>query len=154
MKKNIIVGISDYQVARSPHILITYALGSCVGTAVFDKENRIGGLSHILLHDSTLFQNTEVKKYADTAIPAMVSKLLAYGAKKENLVAYIAGGAQTLIKPAALYYEIGNSNIQAVRQALQKLSIPILAEEVGGFAGRTMSLDLESLQINIKTVKC
>ncbi len=37
------VGISDYKVAKSPYKLITLGLGSCVGIAIYDKINKVGG---------------------------------------------------------------------------------------------------------------
>ena len=52
MSKNIVVGISELAVAQVPDILVTYALGSCVGICLYDPVARIGGLSHILLPSS------------------------------------------------------------------------------------------------------
>ncbi|QOR35338.1 chemotaxis protein CheD [Clostridium sp. 'deep sea'] len=155
MKKEFVVGISDYKITKNPNKLITYALGSCVGTVILDPINKIGGLSHILLYDSTLFnKNIEVKKYADTAIPDMVNNLIIYGAKRSNLMAYIAGGAKTFLKEKVTsYFDIGNSNIKAVKQVLKELKIPIVQEDVGGSVGRTMSIDLENLKVFIKYAK-
>jgi len=36
-------------VAARPGVLITYALGSCVGVCLYDRLTGISGLSHILL---------------------------------------------------------------------------------------------------------
>ena len=52
MKNALIVGISDYKLAKDPQVLATYALGSCVGICLYDPEARVGGLSHIMLPDS------------------------------------------------------------------------------------------------------
>lgn len=38
MSANIKIGISDLNVARSPDVLMTYALGSCVGICLYDRE--------------------------------------------------------------------------------------------------------------------
>ncbi len=44
MSMEIKVGISDYKVAKSPpYKLITLGLGSCVGIAIYDKINKVGG---------------------------------------------------------------------------------------------------------------
>ena len=37
MSATIQVGISDLYVARSPDIVMTYALGSCVGICLYDR---------------------------------------------------------------------------------------------------------------------
>ena len=38
MSDLLVVGISDYKVAREPETLVTYALGSCVGICIYDKN--------------------------------------------------------------------------------------------------------------------
>lgn len=48
MSNLIIVGISDFKIAQTPDVLITYALGSCVGTCLYDSQIRLAGMSHIL----------------------------------------------------------------------------------------------------------
>ena len=46
------VGIADINIAHAPNILVTYALGSCVGVCLYDKVNKIAGLAHILMPSS------------------------------------------------------------------------------------------------------
>lgn len=38
------VGIADLNTAVSPKKLITVGLGSCIGIAIYDPNNKIGGL--------------------------------------------------------------------------------------------------------------
>lgn len=152
MFKEIKVGISDFKVSKSPDKLITIGLGSCVGIAIYDKASRIGGLSHIMLPDSTLF-NKEVKpeKFADLAIPKMVAEITR-GKMKGNLVAKIAGGASMFNFPGVeTFNNIGNRNILAVEKKLKELGIPILASHTGGKVGRTMIVNLDTFTVNIKT---
>ena len=56
LEEAIKVGIGDYKVANAPQSLITVALGSCVGIALYDPISKVGGLSHIMLPDSTAFR--------------------------------------------------------------------------------------------------
>ena len=78
----LIVGISDLKVSNNPgDVLITYALGSCIGVAVFDPKARVGGLLHFMLPDSTLDANkakTTPAMFADTGIIAFVQILLCH----------------------------------------------------------------------------
>ena len=46
---NITIGISDLKACRAPDVLVTYALGSCVGICLIDSVAGGGGLSHIML---------------------------------------------------------------------------------------------------------
>ncbi len=52
-----------------PGLLTTIGLGSCVGIALYDKQNKIAGLAHIMLPSSKEIKNNENKaKFADTGI--------------------------------------------------------------------------------------
>ncbi len=44
-----IVGIADMKIARAEGVLITYALGSCVGICLYDPFIKLGGMVHIML---------------------------------------------------------------------------------------------------------
>lgn len=57
----IIVGISDQKLCKSPDVLVTYALGSCVGICMIDKVLGIAGLAHIMLPDSSAIPNDKNK---------------------------------------------------------------------------------------------
>ena len=59
----IIVGMADLNVVKSPGGLTTLGLGSCVGIALYDSVNKIAGLAHIMLPDSTKIQNNSIGAY-------------------------------------------------------------------------------------------
>ena len=148
------VGIADLNVAFSPDKLITVGLGSCVGIAIYDKAIGIGGLAHIMLPDSSQFNKiTNEIKFADLAIPILVEDMIKKGAKLKNMRAKIAGGASMFNFPdKSIIMDIGNRNGIAVKNALKILSIPILAEDIGGNKGRTLIFDTSSGLLFIRTV--
>lgn len=148
------IGIADANVVSSPDKLITIGLGSCVGIAIYDKCKAIGGLAHIMLPDSTQFNNvTNPLKFADLAIPILVDKMIKLGAMKSNLKAKIAGGASMFnFSDRNMVMDIGSRNSESVRKALAKLSIPLIGEDVGGNKGRTVIFDTSSGIVQIKTV--
>ncbi len=149
---NIKVGISEYKLAKSPDTLITLGLGSCVGIAIYDRQYKIGGLSHIMLPDSRSFKtNIVTGKFADLAIPKMVEELRAMEGDLD-LVAKIAGGASMFSFSKTRTNEIGYKNIVAVENILRELEIPLLSKDVGGKVGRTMVLDLENVIVGIRKV--
>lgn len=152
MSMEIKVGISDYKVAKSPYKLITLGLGSCVGIAIYDKINKVGGLSHIMLPDSTLFRReVKVEKFADLAIPKMVEEITK-GSRNKNLIAKIAGGASMFSFTDETNGNIGYRNVVAVEEKLKELGIPILGKHTGGNIGRTMIVDLQDFTVNIRMV--
>lgn len=152
--KEIKVGIADLNTALCPNKLITVGLGSCVGIALFDKIQCIGGLAHIMLPDSTQFNNiSNPIKFADLAIPVLIERMEKQGAIKRNIKAKIVGGASMFnFSDKSMMMDIGNRNSIAVKKALDFLSIPIIAEDIGGNKGRTMILDTISGMVQIKTV--
>ena len=157
MSATIKVGISDLNVARSPDIVMTYALGSCVGICLYDRGKKIAGLSHIMLPDSTATHGAvQVARFADTAIPLLVQKMTAMGANKRALTAKIAGGARMFATggPNSSLSNIGQRNVQAVKAALEKLGIPIIAENTGKDYGPTLYFYAEDGVMQIKSAKC
>ena len=43
------VGMADLKVGKSPDVLTTLGLGSCVGVAIYDPVTKISGLLHCML---------------------------------------------------------------------------------------------------------
>lgn len=135
---NITIGIGDLKVCRAPDVLVTYALGSCVGVCLLDASAGVGGLSHIMLPESSSgvgAQSTPMR-FADTALPMLIQEMERIGASKARMKAKIAGGA-TMFATASDKFNIGERNIAAVKKFLNANRIPILAEDIGLDYGRT-----------------
>lgn len=147
MSELLVVGISDYKLARCPNVFVTYALGSCVGICLYDRQAKVGGLSHIMLPESSMFSKNEINrmKFADTAIVDLVSDLTRLGGNNRRLVAKIAGGAQMFeVQPGSAIGTIGERNIVSVKNTLHSMNIPIIAEDTGLNYGRTVYFDLDT----------
>lgn len=148
----IIVGISDYKTAKNPDRLITYALGSCVGTCLFDGVTGFAGLSHILLPDSSISKTDKnIMKYADTAIEALVREIERFGIRRTQLKAKIAGGAN-MFATQSKGMNIGERNVAAVKEQLRRLGIRIVAEDTGKNFGRTVEFDPQTGSMTVKSV--
>lgn len=155
MAQMIKVGMADLKVCKYPDNLTTIGLGSCVGVALYDPTTKVTGLAHIMLPDSTHMQTvTNIAKFADTGIPELYKKMLEAGAKKERIVAKIAGGAKMfgLSGGASSAINIGANNAEASRMALKKLGVTILADDTGADYGRTVEIYSENGDYVIKAV--
>ncbi len=155
MKENmIIVGMADLNAVRYPYALTTLGLGSCVGIALYDSINKVAGLAHVMLPDSTQIQNnSNVAKFADTAIIRLVNDMVRLGAVKNALKAKIAGGAQMFaVTSSNENMKIGDRNVEASVKMLAKLGIPLLARDVGANYGRTVELYSDDGRFIIKTI--
>ncbi|WP_042223751.1 chemotaxis protein CheD [Oceanobacillus manasiensis] len=147
------VGIADLNIVRAPGIIRTSGLGSCVGVVIYDEGKRIAGLSHILLPESSLAKQAEINvfKYADTAIPVLVNKLIDDGARKYALKAKLAGGAQMFhFTSNSDIMRIGPRNSEAVLAILQDMCIPVIASDIGGNVGRTIEFNPDTSKLKIK----
>lgn len=148
------VGMADYKVGRSPSILISYGLGSCIGVSLYDPVLKVGGLLHIMLPDSKQARASDnPAKFADTGLPLMLNDVLALGANKSRLVSKIAGGAQMFaFSNATDIMKVGTRNVEAVKSMLRKMGIRVIAEDTGGNYGRTVQIDLSNGVYKVKTI--
>ena len=149
------VGISDLNVAKNGDVLITRALGSCVGICLYDAIAKVAGLSHVMLPDSKPFapQGTQKYKFADTAIEILMHKMEENGAMHVRMRAKIAGGAQMFaFANATDIMRVGVRNAEAVKRVLRELDIRLLAEDTGGNYGRTVQIDLDTGAYKVKTI--
>ncbi|NLI60973.1 MAG: chemotaxis protein CheD [Clostridiales bacterium] len=155
MTERIKVGMADMNVVRSPGVLVSLGLGSCVGIALYDEFRKIAGLAHIMLPSSKMIRNNENKaKFADTAIAEVIAMMTSLGANKDRLKAKIAGGAQMFASnnKASNLLKIGERNVIASLEVLKELQIPIVGQDTGGTYGRTVELYAETGVFLIKTI--
>lgn len=148
------VGMADLNICKSPDIITTLGLGSCIGIALYDPTTKLGGLAHIMLPDSTQIRNnSNIAKFADTGIEELVHRMTEAGALKSRLKAKIAGGAKMFqVSGLSDVGNIGERNAIASRQKLKELGIPLLAEDTGLNYGRTVELHCETGEFYIKSV--
>jgi chemotaxis protein CheD len=154
MDKIVKVGMADLSAIRHPGILMTLGLGSCVGIALYDTSKKIIGLAHIMLPSSQQIKNnSNIAKFADTAIDKLIKDMCVLGAKKENVVAKLAGGSQMFtFNDLSDSMRIGTKNIIYTKDKLNKLNIPIIGEDTGGNHGRTIQLYSDDGRLLVKTI--
>lgn len=148
------VGMADLNCTRSPGILTTLGLGSCVGVCLYDTSTKISGMVHVMLPSSQQIKNnSNVAKFADTGIVKLLEDMQKLGATKHRIVSKIAGGAQMFnFNDSSDIMRIGSRNVVATKEVLQSLNIPIIAEDTGGNYGRTIELYSETGILLIKTI--
>lgn len=150
---NTIVGIAEMAVAKAPETITTLGLGSCVGIVLYDRIHKIGGLAHILLPNAPNgCEGLNIAKYADTAIDELIRRMTRSGANPRLLVAKLAGGAHMFgATEQSDVMQVGKRNVEHSRKALERQSIAVLAEDVGGANGRTIVLDCETGALTVRT---
>ena len=139
----ITIGIADMKLARGQGMLITYALGSCIGICLQDPLLKLGAMVHIMLPVNMETNRTNTMKYADTGLRETLRQMEAMGANRTRITAKIAGGAK-MFETAGSLGNIGQRNIESVHLNLKKEGIRLLKEDVGGAVARTLLFDVNS----------
>jgi len=148
------VGMADLNVCESPDSITTLGLGSCVGVVLYDPTTKKCGMVHVMLPDSKAITNNQnIAKFADTGIDECLRQVLALGARRDKLVAKIAGGAQMFsVNTNNAMLRVGDRNVEAVRNKLGELKIPVLAADTGENYGRTVVFYPETGDYLIKAI--
>ncbi len=136
-RKRVFLNIGQYYVTDQPNIISIVGLGSCVGVFLFDKYLRIGGGVHIALPERKGNKFGFGKgAYADFAINNQLVLFKKLGSPLKHIKAVVIGGAE-VIKHAR--FEIGNSNILAVKHQMLEKGIFMAYENVGGHESRSIN---------------
>jgi chemotaxis protein CheD len=137
------VRMGEMAVSRDPgHVLVSLGLGSCIGLALVDPRSGVAGLAHVVLPESA-GRDDKLGRFADKAVPALLSHIERLGAVRPRVKAVLVGGASMFALGSA-GLDVGPRNEAAVRDALHALRVPIAASETGGSRGRTIRVDVES----------
>ncbi|WP_172194464.1 chemotaxis protein CheD [Saccharibacillus qingshengii] len=150
------VGMADLNVVGNSGILRTTGLGSCVGLTLYDPQTKVAGMAHVMLPSSDIARENQINiaKYADTALPVLVDKLVNMGASKRRLIAKMAGGAQMFaFAGSGDTMRIGPRNVESCKEMLKKLGIPLHAEDTGANYGRTIEISSENGILTIRSVQ-
>jgi chemotaxis protein CheD len=149
----IVIGISDFKVSNNINdVLITYALGSCVGVTIYDPVVKVGGLLHFMLPESSLDMRKAGENpamFADTGIPILFKTCYELGAKKKRMIVKVAGGASIL--DDANFFRIGQKNVTAMKKLFWKNNVFIEGEDTGSNCNRTFSIDISTGKVFVRT---
>jgi len=148
------VTIGEAKVARAGTMLYTLGLGSCVAIVLYDGDQKVGGLAHILLPDPTVGRcNGSPARYATTAVEALIELMECEGASRRRMRARLAGGAamfQRLLTESGR--QLGTRNVEAARSALARAGVPVDGEDIGGTHGRSVYLDIDGGRCVVSSV--
>lgn len=141
-----LVPAARHRVGRAPRVFVIRGLGSCLAICLYDGGTRLGGMAHVLLPEPASGASdagTSPYRFAATAVPELVDRLLLRGARRSALTAKLVGGASMFpVLRRDAEPPIGERNVAGARAALLEEGIPLVARHVGGDGGRTVRFDL------------
>jgi chemotaxis protein CheD len=149
-----VVGLGQFVVLQGSGTAASYGLGSCVAVLMHDADAKVGGLAHVVLPSAQLSrERNNPARFAETAVPVLVSEMLRAGAVRGRLRARLVGGASMFaaLTPAGSV-QMGQRNLNACRTALQKAGVPVVTEAVGGEIGRSLWFDVATGTVTVRSV--
>lgn len=127
---------------KTDEVLITYSLGSCIGLALYDEQENIGGLVHCMIPVSRSDPKRAAEQpelFTDSGVTNLLQAVFERGASRASLVARVSGAANL---DGGEVFGIGARNYAVLRRVLWRNSIFIAGEDIGGNLARTMSLEI------------
>jgi chemotaxis protein CheD len=133
--------------------IITFALGSCLGIAVYDPVARVGAMVHAMLPSSSIDPvkaSMNPCMFVDTGVKNLFLASYKAGAQRNRLLVFAAGGACSHGLEQDDYFQIGKRNVTVLRSLLWKNGIILKNSDFGGNLARTMLLDIGTGQVIIR----
>jgi len=147
-----IVLVADMKLGEKGDVLVTHALGSCLGLMVYDQGAQIGGLLHAMLPLSKINrQRAEANPFmfVDTGVPELFKRLYDLGGRKYRFTVKAAGCASPL--DGNEMFNLGDRNHLVLKKLLLKNNVLIESENVGGTYSRTVYFDVSTGHITINS---
>jgi chemotaxis protein CheD len=148
------ISVADIKISSDPEdVLITHALGSCLGITIYDFKKKVGGMLHCMLPDSTIDRNKAQKNpamFVDSGMKLLLGELLKTGSEKKHLVIKAVGGSSSKIKEEDDFFQIGRRNFVSLRKFLWENGLLLKAHDIGGFGSRTVSLRIDDGEVIVK----
>jgi chemotaxis protein CheD len=121
--------------------LITTVLGSCVAVCLWDRAHRIGGMNHYVLPTSR--EDDRTPRYGDVAIERLLDATVRLGARRQDIVAKLFGGANVLP-----YGEgrdtVGDRNLRIALERLRHHGIAVAARRTSGESGLLVKFETDT----------
>lgn len=143
------IHIGDVWVSDRPSVVKT-VLGSCISVCLRDPNSLVGGMNHFMLPDGG--DDDLSARYGVNAMELLINRCMKKGADRRRLVAKVFGGGHVL-KTKVHHASVPQKNIQFAMSFLQEEGIPILKQDVGGLAARSVLFFTDSGRVFMKRLK-
>ncbi len=146
----------EFYVTTHDEMIVT-VLGSCISACVRDKVFGIGGMNHFMLPmgadqghpDPGSKWSSEATRYGNFAMEALINEVLKNGGRRENLELKVFGGGRILENKT----DIGDKNIQFVREFIHTEGLKLIAEDLGDIYPRKVHYFPVSGKVKMKKLR-
>ena len=149
----LVVSVADMVVSNNPDdVILTFALGSCLGLVIYDPVAKVGGMLHAMLPDSSIHREHEGPinpyKFVNTGIPVLFKEAYKLGAEKKKMQVKMTGCSQLMDDNG--FFNIGKRNYAAARKILWKNNVMIDAEFCDSAKSVTLMLEIATGNVTMK----
>ena len=147
-----VVGVGDMKIAQNGDIIVTHALGSCLGLTIYDPVTRLGGLLHAMLPLCKINPEKAASNpfmFVESGVTQLIQGLYGLGSQKKRLIIKAAGCGSPMSNNEI--FKIGERNYTVLKKLLWKNNMLLSAEDIGGSKSRTVNFDLSSGEITISS---
>ncbi len=136
--------------------LITTVLGSCISACIRCKAFGIGGMNHFMLpmkkeHHSEDWGAvaSSATRFGNVAMEHLINEILKQGASRQHLEVKIIGGGKILKNMS----DVGDRNIQFVRDYLEMENLELVGEDVGDIYPRKVMYNPMTGKVRVKKLE-
>lgn len=142
-KEVIDVQIGQVKAAGSKAILQSKAIGSCIGFVIYDFDNRVAVMAHIMLPGEAPSgcKESEKNKYAVNAVRNSLYLMRKLKGNIHSSAVFVVGAGNILKRKDDT---ICRDNLRSITQILDKYNLKITCMATGGTQRRSVLLDLEA----------
>lgn len=131
------IHIGEFYATSEPTVITTF-LGSCVSACLYDWKHGIGGMNHILLPGRAKWNEfNAAARFGINAMELLINAMMKLGAEKTKIYAKVFGGAN-VIPGLSEENSVGVKNARFVLDFLRNESIPVEAQDLGGYKSRKL----------------
>lgn len=143
----------DFYVTREDEVLDT-VLGSCVSACIRNPKTSAGGMNHFMLPHPRNGESgdtwggvaSSATRYGSASMEQLINRILSCGGTRADLEVKIFGGARVL----AATTDVGQHNVQFVRQFLKQEGLKVVSEDVGNITPRHVQYFPSSGKVRVK----
>jgi len=147
--------MGEAAIAQPGEKLQCIGLGSCLALVAFDATTGWAGMAHTMLPRPVgADPNPPPAKYVSNSVVHLIKLLSEAGANVRELRFAIIGGAHLLMSPPEVgkpLPQLGTRNVEEARLAICSCGHVVVAEDIGGTVGRTVTFDPASGELHLRT---
>ena len=148
-----VVNLASIYAIKGSGRLLCPGLGSCLAVCALDPITNVAGVAHLMLPKAPENVNQAIAaKFVDSGLSALLVQLAELGATRENLRFAATGGSQLFSFGVQNQSDLGLRNAEAFRAFAKTHDLNVIATDLGGTSGRSVSFTIDSGEVLIRTL--